>query len=62
MKLLGVILLVGGWIVAVAGLVVVDAVEARMIMALVGLGMAIAGLITLNKGHLEHAIWKGGIV
>ena len=59
MKILGFILLLGGWIIAVAGLLVTDATSVRMIMALVGFGTAISGIMTLNKGHLEHAIWKG---
>jgi hypothetical protein len=59
MKGLGLILLLGGWIIAVAGLLVTDSVGTRMIMALVGFGTAIAGLMTVNKSHMEHAIWKG---
>ncbi len=59
MKILGLILLLGGWLIAVAGLLVTDSTGVRMITALVGFGTAIAGLMTLNKGHLEHAIWKG---
>lgn len=59
MKIMGIILLLGGWLIAVAGLLVTDSTSVRMIMALVGFGTAIAGLMTLNKGYLEHAIWKG---
>jgi hypothetical protein len=59
MKIMGLILLLGGWIIAVAGLLVTDSTSVRMIMALVGFGTAIAGLMTVNKGHMEHAIWKG---
>ena len=59
MKFMGLILLIGGWIIAVAGLLVTDSTGVRMIMALVGFGTAIAGLMTVNKGHTEHAIWKG---
>jgi len=58
-KILGLILLLGGWLIAVAGLLVTDSTGVRMIIALVGFGTAISGLMTLNKGHLEHAIWKG---
>jgi hypothetical protein len=59
MKLMGLILLLGGWLLAVAGLLVTDSTGVRMIMALVGFGTAIAGLLTVNKAHMEHAIWKG---
>ena len=58
MKIMGLILLLGGWIIAVAGLLVTEATGVRMILALVGFGTAIAGLLTVNKAHLEHAIWK----
>jgi len=59
MKILGLILLLGGWLIAIAGLLVTDSTSIRMVIALVGFGTAISGLMTLNKGHLEHAIWKG---
>ncbi len=59
MKIMGLILAVGGWIIAVAGLLVTDSTGVRMVMALVGFGTAIAGLMTVNKGHMERAIWKG---
>ena len=59
MKIMGFLLLLGGWIIAVAGLLVTDATGVRMILALVGFGTTIAGLLTVNKTHLEHAIWKG---
>ena len=59
MKFMGLILLIGGWIIAVAGLLVTDSTGMRMIMALVGFGTAVGGLLTVNKGHMEHAIWKG---
>jgi hypothetical protein len=59
MKIMGLILAVGGWIIAVAGLLVTDSTGVRMVMALVGFGTAITGLMTANKGHMERAIWKG---
>lgn len=59
MKMMGLILLLGGWLIAIAGLLVTDSTGIRMVIALVGFGTAISGLMTLNKGHLEHAIWKG---
>ena len=59
MKILGLILLLGGWLIAVAGLLVTDSNSVRMIMTLVGFGTAIAGLLTINKCYLAHAIWKG---
>ena len=60
MRMMGLLLLIGGWIIAVAGLLITDAMGVRMIMALVGFGTAVAGLMTVNKSHTEHAIWKKG--
>jgi uncharacterized membrane protein YccC len=59
MKMMGFILLLGGWIIAVAGLLTTDSTGVRMVLALVGFGTTITGLLTVNKAHMEHAIWKG---
>ena len=58
MRLLGLALAVGGWALAVGGLVTSDATGVRMIAALIGLAVSLGGIATLNTSHLEHAIWK----
>jgi uncharacterized membrane protein YccC len=58
MKALALALLVGGWMIAVGGVLAVDATPVRMAMALVGFGTTVAGVLTLNGAHLEHAPWK----
>jgi len=60
MKGLGLAMAVGGWVIAVAGLLVVDDTAVRMVLALAGFATAIAGVMTLNRGHLEDAPWKRG--
>jgi hypothetical protein len=60
MKFLALIVTVGGWVVAVSGLLVSDEVAVRMPMAAIGFGTAIGGVLMLNRAHLEHAIWKAG--
>jgi hypothetical protein len=60
MKGLGLAMAVGGWVIAVGGLLAVDDTMMRMALAVAGFATAIAGLITLNRGHLEDALWKRG--
>ena len=49
---------VGGWALAVSGLLMSDATGLRMALALIGLAVSMGGVFVLNAGHLEHAIWK----
>jgi hypothetical protein len=58
MKGLGLGLIVGGWIVAVGGLLATDAMMVRMGAAFVGLATSFAGIATLNNAHIENALWK----
>lgn len=58
MKVVALMMLVGGWMIAVGGLLAVEATGARMMLTLVGLGTSVAGMMTLNRSHLEHALWK----
>ena len=58
MKGLALTLIVGGWMVAVGGLLMSDAVGVRLIAALIGLGTSSVGIFALNTAHLENAIWK----
>jgi len=58
MKALGLGLVVGGWMVAVAGLLATEATMVRMGVALVGLVASLAGITALNTAHIETAPWK----
>jgi len=58
MKLVGLALVVGGWALAVGGLVTSDATAVRLIAALIGLAVSLGGITTLNTAHMEHAVWK----
>lgn len=58
MKAMGLAMTVGGWMFAVGGLLMSDAMAVRMAMALVGIAVSAGGIFTLNATHLEHAIWK----
>jgi len=58
MKGLGLGLVVGGWLIAVGGLVASEVMVVRLGAALVGLATSLAGIATLNGAHLENAMWK----
>jgi hypothetical protein len=58
MRLVGLLLIVVGWIVAVGGLLATDDVTVRMVAALVGLGTSLSGMMTLAGAHNADAIWK----
>ncbi len=58
MKALGLGLVVGGWMVAVGGLVASDAMMVRVVAALAGLATSLAGMTALNSAHIETAVWK----
>ena len=58
MRALGLGLVVGGWMVAIVGLVASDAVMVRLGAALAGLATSLAGITALNGAHIETAVWK----
>ena len=58
MKGLGLVLVVGGWVIAVAGLAASEATAVRLGAGLVGLAASFAGIATLNNAHIENAVWK----
>ena len=59
MQLVGLLLAVIGWIIPVAGLSFTQSLSARFILAVVGIGISLIGILgVLNKAHLKKAIWK----
>jgi hypothetical protein len=58
MKILGLGLIVGGWLIAVGGVLASEAMAIRLAIAVVGLGTSLTGIATLNGAHLQHAPWK----
>ena len=57
MKMMGFILLLGGWIIAVAGLLVTDSTGVRMVMALVGFNR---GIVQTALEHIERGAKRSG--
>ena len=60
MQVLALLMLLGGWMIAVGGLVASDALVVRLILALLGLATSLGGVVTLNNTHVQTAIWKKG--
>ena len=59
MKLVGLALTLGGWLLAVAGLLITSSTGGRLFFACLGIAIALTGsLRVLNGYYLERAIWK----
>ena len=59
MRLIGWALVLGGWLLAVAGLLITPSVAGRLIFACVGIAVTLVGSLgVLNGYYLERAIWK----
>ena len=59
MRLVGLLLAVVGWLIPVVGLTLTQSVGARFVLAVVGIGISLIGILgLLNKAHLKNAIWK----
>ena len=59
MRLIGVLVILGGWAVAMSGLFLTQAVGGRTLIACLGIGISLFGSLgILNGYYLERAIWK----
>ena len=59
MRLVGVFCVLGGWVVAVAGLFLTSVVMLRAVIACAGIALSLFGSLgILNGYYLERAIWK----
>ncbi len=59
MKLVGVLCVLAGWMVAVAGLFLSSANVVRVLIACAGIGISLYGSLGILNGYfLERAIWK----
>jgi len=59
MRFIGVAMVLGGWVITIAGLLLTSSNAARGIAASVGIGVSIFGILgVLNKYYLARAIWK----
>jgi hypothetical protein len=59
MILLGLIITVLGFLISFLGLGMTSSVNARMIMALVGIAVSLTGILgVINRAYLKNAIWR----
>ncbi|HZT71615.1 MAG TPA: hypothetical protein VFC10_17940 [Terriglobia bacterium] len=59
MKLVGLILAIFGWLLPVVSLNFVSSTTVRMVLALLGIGISLVGILgLLNRSHVQDAIWK----
>lgn len=52
MKLAGFLLLLAGWVIAVAAVVLLKTIAARTAFVLAGIGIEVAGLVMVFRSHL----------
>jgi len=59
MRLVGLVIVLGGWVITIAGLFVSSSDMVRAIIACVGIGVSLIGsLRVLNSYYLARAVWK----
>ena len=59
MRLVGLAIIVGGWLIAVAGLFMTSSNMGRLIFAVGGILVTLVGILgVLNQYYLARAIWK----
>jgi len=59
MKLLGLLIVVLGWLIAIGGVVAVSSTTARFVICLIGIVVSLVGILkVLNGEYLKQAIWK----
>jgi hypothetical protein len=59
MKLVGLAMAIGGWLIPVVSLVLTQSTAVRMTLCVAGLAVSLLGiLVVMNKAHLKNAIWK----
>ena len=59
MRLIGIACTLGGWMLAVAGLLITSSNMGRALIACAGISLSVLGILgVLNRFYLERAIWK----
>jgi predicted phage tail protein len=59
MKLIGVLLMVGGWLLPIAGLTWTSSLAVRFILCLIGISVILVGILGfLNPAYVKDAVWK----
>ena len=59
MRVMGLLCAIGGWLVAVGGLLITSSTMVRGVLACLGIALSLYGSLgVLNGYYLERAIWK----
>jgi uncharacterized membrane protein len=59
MKLVGILLVLAGWLIPVLGINLTSSNGARFVLCLIGIAVCLVGILgVLNKAYLREAIWK----
>lgn len=59
MRLVGVAIVLAGWVLTVGGLLMTSSNLARLLIACAGIGVSLFGIFgVLNQYYLARAIWK----
>ena len=59
MKLIGLAVIVSGWLISVGGILFTSSNLSRILIACSGIGVSIYGILgVLNRYYLARAIWK----
>lgn len=59
MKVIGILIIIVGWLIAVSSLSLASSNGARLIICLIGIVVSVFGILkVLNAAHLKSAIWK----
>jgi hypothetical protein len=59
MKIVGVLLVIAGWLIPVVALALTQSNTTRLVLTILGIAITLVGILgVLNKAHLKHAIWR----
>jgi hypothetical protein len=59
MRIVGVLVVLAGWLIPVVGVAITQSTPVRFALALLGIAVTFFGIAgVLNKAHLKSAIWK----
>ena len=59
MKLMGLLLVIAGWLISIAAILVTQSNGARLGLVSLGIAVSIFGILgVLNPAYIKHAPWK----
>jgi len=59
MKIVGVLVVLAGWLIPVVGITITQSTSVRLGLTVLGIAVTLFGIFgVLNKVHLKSAIWK----